>query len=135
MVLEDGGVGLAAALAHGLQAVADAVVAHVVDQRRHQAGAAAAERVAERDRAAVGVELRRVGADLGEPGERDRGERLVDLERADVGRGSGRSCCRALRVAGIGAVSMMTGSSAARTAVCTRASGVRPSSRPSRSSS
>ena len=31
-------------------------------------------------------------------------------------------------VAGIGAVSMITGSSAARTAVCTRASGVRPSS-------
>ena len=35
---------------------------------------------------------------------------------------------RALRVAGIGAVSMMTGSSAASTAVCTRATGVRPSS-------
>ena len=35
---------------------------------------------------------------------------------------------RALRVAGIGAVSMMTGSSAASTAVCTRAIGVRPSS-------
>ena len=35
----------------------------------------------------------------------------------------------ALRVAGMGAVSMITGSSAASTAVCTRASGVRPSSR------
>src|ERR1700728_4349407 len=33
----------------------------------------------------------------------------------------------AFLVAGIGAVSMITGSSAARTAVCTRASGVRPS--------
>ena len=34
----------------------------------------------------------------------------------------------AFAVAGIGAVSMMTGSSPATTAVCTRASGVRPSS-------
>ena len=60
--LEDRRVGLAAALAHRLQAVADAVVAHVVHQRRHQPGAAAAERVAERDRPAVQVERRRVCA-------------------------------------------------------------------------
>jgi hypothetical protein len=82
---QDGGVGLAAALAHGLQAVADAVVAHVVDHRRHQPGAAAAKRVTEGDRAAVGVELGRVGADVGQPGERHGRERLVDLEGADVG--------------------------------------------------
>ena len=36
--LEDGGVGLAAALAHGLQAVADAVVAHVVHAAWSSAG-------------------------------------------------------------------------------------------------
>ena len=35
----------------------------------------------------------------------------------------------AFAVAGIGAVSMITGSSPASTAVCTRASGFRPSSR------
>src|SRR5580692_6241880 len=51
--LEDGGVGLAAALAHGLQAVPGAGRLHVVDQGGHDPGAAAAERVTEGDRAAV----------------------------------------------------------------------------------
>ncbi|MCO5556213.1 hypothetical protein L7F22_009759 [Adiantum nelumboides] len=86
--LEDGGVGLAAALAHGLQAVADAVVAHVVHERGHDPGAGAAERVAERDRAAVRVEpggdVAVVVGDVGQPGQRHRGEGLVDLERADL---------------------------------------------------
>src|SRR3954465_13613303 len=52
--LEDRGVGLTAALAHGLQPVADAVVAHVVHQGGHQPRAGAAQRVAQRDGAAVG---------------------------------------------------------------------------------
>src|SRR6201996_7689751 len=82
--LEHGGVGLAAALAHGLQPVPDAVVTHVVHQRGHQPGAAATERVTERDRAAVGVQHLGVGTGLGQPGQRDRGERLVDLEGADL---------------------------------------------------
>src|SRR3954452_16277866 len=82
--LEDRGVGLTAALAHGLQPVADAVVAHVVHQRRHQPRAGAAERMAERDRAAVGVERLGVGAEVVQPGQRHRGEGLVDLERADL---------------------------------------------------
>jgi hypothetical protein len=63
--LEDGRVGLAGALACGLQAVADAVVAHVVDQRGHQPGAAAAQRMAERDRAAVDVQRLGVRPELG----------------------------------------------------------------------
>ena len=111
--LEDRGVGLAAALAHRLQAVADAVVAHVVEQRRRQPRARRAERVAERDRAAVGVEPAGVGAGLVQPRERHRGERLADLERADVvdrEAGALRAPCA---VAGIGAVSMMFGSSPA----------------------
>lgn len=41
--LEDDGVGRAAASRIWLQAVADAVVAHVVDKRGHRAGATAAE--------------------------------------------------------------------------------------------
>src|ERR1700684_4535379 len=77
-------VGLAAALAHGLQAVADAVVTHVVHEGGHQPGAAAAQRVADRDRAAVDVQRLGIGAELGQPGQRHRGERLVDLERADI---------------------------------------------------
>src|ERR1700744_328597 len=82
--LEHGGVGLAAALAHGLQPVPDAVCTHVVHERGHQPGAAATERVTERDRAAVGVQHLGVGTGLGQPGQRDRGERLVDLERPDL---------------------------------------------------
>src|ERR1700729_1452583 len=77
-------VGLPAALAHGLQAVADAVVAHVVHEGGHQPGAAAAERVAERDRAPVGVQRLGVRAELGEPGEGYRREGLVYLEGTDV---------------------------------------------------
>src|SRR3984957_11102304 len=77
-------VGLPAALAHGLQAVADAVVAHVVHEGGHQPGAAAAERVAERDRAPVDVQRLGVRAELGEPGERHRREGLVYLEGTDV---------------------------------------------------
>src|SRR5215467_4220723 len=45
--LDDGGVGHAAAFAHGLEAVLDPVVLHVVDQRGHQAGTGGAERVAD----------------------------------------------------------------------------------------
>ena len=62
--LQDGGVGHAAALAHRLQAVAGAGVAHPVDHRRHQAGTGATEGVAQGDRAAVRVELVGVGADV-----------------------------------------------------------------------
>src|SRR3984957_6526392 len=82
--LEDGGVGLAAALAHGLQAVPGAGGPHVVHERRHDPGAAAAQGVAEGDRAAVRVQPRRVGAGLRQPREGNRGEGLVDLEYPDV---------------------------------------------------
>src|SRR4051812_24650893 len=48
---------LAAGHAHGLQAVLLVERLEVVQQRRHDAGAGLAERVAERDRSAVRVEL------------------------------------------------------------------------------
>src|SRR3546814_3640495 len=48
--LDDRDVGDAAAFAHRLQAIAAAAFAQRMDQRRHQLGAAGAERVAERDR-------------------------------------------------------------------------------------
>ena len=78
---KSGRVGHPAALAHRLQPVPQAVAAHPVQQRRRQPGAGAAQRVAQRDRAALGIGARRVGAGLLQPGHRHAGERLVDLER------------------------------------------------------
>ena len=128
---KDRGVRHAAALAHRLQAVADPVVAHVVEHRRHDPRAGAAERVTERDRAAARVELLRVGAVSLQPGQRHRGERLVHLEHADVVERQAGALERLLRWPGSAPVSMITGSSPATTAVWIRASGVSPSSRPS----
>src|SRR5690606_38124530 len=62
--LDDGGVGEAAALAHRLEAVAAAGSLELVEQRRQQLGARAAERVAQRDGAAVDVRLAEVVACL-----------------------------------------------------------------------
>jgi hypothetical protein len=50
----------------------------------HQDRAGSTERVAERDRAAVGVGLLQRGAGVRGPGEQHGGERLVDLEHVDV---------------------------------------------------
>ena len=55
-----------------------------VEQRRQHAAAARADRVAERDSAAVDVHLRRIDAELVEHGDRLHGERLVQLEEIDV---------------------------------------------------
>src|SRR5262249_43372045 len=81
---DDGGVGQAAGLAHHLQAVAPLALVEHVEQGRRQPRAGSTERVPDRDRATVDVDLRQVGSGLGLPGEHDRGERLVDLERVDV---------------------------------------------------
>ena len=61
---EDAGGAHAAADAHRHEAVAGAAAAHLVDERRRQLGAGAAEGVAERDRAAVDVEAIRVDRQL-----------------------------------------------------------------------
>src|SRR3546814_3466463 len=53
-------------------------------QGRHQLGARGAERVAERDRAAMLVEPRMVAAEILEPGERHRREGLVDFIDVNV---------------------------------------------------
>src|SRR5579872_6918761 len=68
--LDDRGVGHAAALTHGLQAVAAAGGLEVVQQRGHQLGAGATERVAEGDRAAARVQLVLVRTELLRPGQR-----------------------------------------------------------------
>src|SRR5574341_863251 len=77
--LDDGGIGHAAALAHRLEAVPAATALQLVQQRGHQLGAAGAQRMAKRDRAAVDVGALEVGAGLALPGEHHRGERFVDL--------------------------------------------------------
>ena len=64
--LQDGRVGHAAALAHGLQAVAATRRLELVDEGREQAGSARAERVAEGDGAAARVEPGGIRAGLGE---------------------------------------------------------------------
>ena len=108
--LDQRGVGRAAALAHGLQAVANSVVPHVMEHARHEHRARRAERVAERDRAAERVELALVGAGLGQPRQRHRRERLVDLEHADLVEARRPALCSTFSVAGIGPVSISTGS-------------------------
>src|SRR6185295_8540243 len=123
--LEDGGVGLATALAHRLEAVLNSLVPHVVQHRGHEAGAGTRERVTKCDRAAVGVELLLVSADVLQPGQRHRSERLVDLEHADVVDRQARLLQRLLG-GRIGAVSMITGSAPASVAVCTLAIGLSP---------
>src|SRR5947209_7187462 len=58
--LDDGDVGLAAAFAHGLEAVTPAGALELVEQRGHEAGTSGTERVTEGDGAAVHVDLAEV---------------------------------------------------------------------------
>src|SRR2546430_1946221 len=85
--LDDGGDPLAEANAHGLEPIARAAPLELVEQRRHELRARAAERVAERDRAAVDVHTAHVRVKLPLPREHDRSERLVDLDEVDVVQG------------------------------------------------
>src|SRR5450631_4096925 len=55
--LDDGGVRLATALAHGLESIAGAGAFHLVDQGGHEPGARAPRRVADGDGPAVDVDL------------------------------------------------------------------------------
>ena len=69
--LDDGGVGEAAAFTHHLHAEAATGALELVEQGCHQLGARAAERVTERDRASVDVDLGEIGAGLFCPCEHD----------------------------------------------------------------
>ena len=66
-----------------------------VHQRRQDARAARADRMAERDGAAVHVDLRRVEAELADDGQRLRSERFVQLEEIEIVRSArrGRAPC------------------------------------------
>src|SRR6516165_7144454 len=65
--LDDGGVRHAAGLTHGLQPVPPAALLESVDQRGHDAGPAGAQRVADRDGAAVHVGLGQIRAGVMSP--------------------------------------------------------------------
>src|SRR4051812_46059394 len=84
--LDDEGDPLADADAHRAERVTAAAPVQLVDGRGDQAGAARAERMAERDRAAVGVDARVVvgDAEVAQNREALRGERLVELDHVDL---------------------------------------------------
>src|SRR5689334_11360344 len=70
--------------AEGGHAVAGSAPAHLVRKRGQQARPRAAQRVAERDRAAVDVQPLLVDAELAGAGDDLRGEGLVQLDEVDV---------------------------------------------------
>ena len=81
----------AAAEAQRRQPVAALPPLQLVDERRHDPRAAGADRVAQRDRAAVDVDLLPVEPELAAVGQRLGGERLVDLDRGRRPRRASRS--------------------------------------------
>ena len=80
----------AAADAQRREAVAQVACLELVDQRAEDHRAGGAQRVAQRDRAAVHVDLLVRDAQVLHELEHDGGERLVDLEQVDVVERSGR---------------------------------------------
>src|ERR1700761_5245408 len=84
--LDEERVSLAAAAANGGDAVAAAAAAELGDGSAHDAGAGRADRMAEGDGAALGVDDGRVEAELGRGRQGDGGEGFVDLPDVDVGR-------------------------------------------------
>ncbi len=94
----------------GLQTVASAGRFEVIDERGEQPCPGRAERVAECDGPAQWVELGGIGAQFVRPCQRDGREGLVHPKASRSSMPSpARS--RTLRVAGIGAVSIISGSS------------------------
>src|ERR1700712_5643545 len=81
---QDDRVALATAGADGRDAEPAATTAQLVDDRAEDAGARSADRVAERDRAAVDVDAVLLDAELADRLQRHGGEGLVDLPQVDV---------------------------------------------------
>src|SRR5262245_52298468 len=82
--LEDGRGTHAASDAHAHEAVPAAPALHLVEERRRQLRAGAAERVAERNRAAVHVEAVGIDGQLAEARDHLRREGLVELDEIDL---------------------------------------------------
>src|SRR6478735_9890031 len=74
----------APALAHGLQAVAATRALQLVDERGRETRPGTTQRVTQRDRAAVHVDLAHVGVQVVLPREHDRRECFVDLYEIHV---------------------------------------------------
>src|ERR1700746_3025158 len=74
--LDNGGDALSDADAHGRQAIAAAALFHFVNQRRHDPGAAATERMTQGDGAAVDVQFLEIDAELAGTRQHLRGERF-----------------------------------------------------------
>ena len=98
-----------------------------MQQRDDEAGAAHAERMAERDRAAVDVHALLVEAELAHDREALRGERLVQLDQVEVARPSTPVRASSLRTAGIGPMPITRGSTPATALPTKRANGSAPS--------
>ena len=84
--------------------------------------------MAERDRAAVDVDLRGIEPQLADDGERLRGERFVQLDEVEVVERQIRARRAALRIASTGPIPMIIGSTPVVQYARMRASGLRPSS-------
>jgi hypothetical protein len=67
--LDDGGVGHPAALAHRLESVTTTALLQRINQCCHDARTAGAQRVADRDRAAIDVRLGQIRPGIGSPGQ------------------------------------------------------------------
>ena len=84
---DDGGIGLAAALAHGLKPVTGPGALHLVEERGQQACPGRTGGMPDGDGAAVDVDLVHVRIVLLRPRQHHRGEGLVDLDEIDVRQG------------------------------------------------
>src|ERR1700740_1659149 len=82
--LEDAGGAHASPDAHGDHAVAGVFPLQIADQRGGELGSGAAKRVAEGDRATVGIYARGVEGGLLDYGERLRGESFIEFDYGDI---------------------------------------------------
>src|SRR5688500_19637849 len=84
-ILEDRSRALSAADAHRDQTIARAAAAHLAEELHGELRAGRAERMSERDRAAVHVHFRFVETELAHHRQRLSGEGFVELDEIDVG--------------------------------------------------
>src|SRR6516164_7834641 len=122
---DDGDVGLPAAFTHGLQPVPAPGTLQFVQQRGHQPSAGAADRMAEGDGSAVGVDpLRSASSSASHASTTGANASLISMaSKSSIDMPVRFSACW---VAGIGAVSIMTGSPPRTDMWWIRARGVRP---------
>jgi hypothetical protein len=127
--LDDGGVGHAAALAHGLEAVAAAGALELVEQRGHELGVPEQPSGWPRAMApplTLTLASCRGRCSFSQASTTEANASLISMRSMSSSVRPARS--RTLRVAGMGPVSMVTGSTPTTVKVWKRARGLRPSS-------